>query len=117
VCAEIAALSAIIIVGWDRQGGNAYRVGGHTHIEYPHVAQPLAAVGEVGLVGQHEQVALGQRQRRMRAAAAPSAGCPTPHDGMQPIVRTHSRTTVPGSKIGSISQATKVAQAVRDARH
>src|SRR5262249_30120729 len=66
---EIAALGAIIVVARDRQGGNAYRVGGHPHIEYPDVTQPLATVGEVGLVGQHEQIALGQRQRRMRAAA------------------------------------------------
>ena len=46
------------------------------------------------------------------------AGGPTPHDGMQPRRRTVRRhTRVPRSKIGSISQATKIAQAKRDARH
>jgi hypothetical protein len=41
----------------------------------------------------------------------------TPHHGMQPRVSMRRRTRVPGSKVGSISQATKVAQAIRDARH
>ena len=41
----------------------------------------------------------------------------TPHHGMEPRVSIRRRTRVPGSKIGSISQATKVAQAIRDARH
>jgi hypothetical protein len=41
---------------------------------------------------------------------------PTPHEGMQPRALTRRRSIVPGSKIGSISQATKVAQAIRDAR-
>jgi hypothetical protein len=45
----------------------------------------------------------------------PPAGS-TPHEGMQPRPSFRRRTRVPGSKIGSISQATKVAQAVRDAR-
>lgn len=45
----------------------------------------------------------------------PAAG-PTPHDGMQPRVRIRRHSRVPASKIGSISQATKVAQAMRDAR-
>jgi hypothetical protein len=45
----------------------------------------------------------------------PPAG-PTPHHGMQPRVRIRRHTRAPGSKIGSISQATKVAQAMRDAR-
>jgi hypothetical protein len=45
----------------------------------------------------------------------PPAG-PTPHDGMQPRVRVRRHTRMRGSKIGSISQATKIAQAMRDAR-
>src|SRR5262245_7887550 len=45
----------------------------------------------------------------------PPAGA-TPHEGMQPRAAIRRRTRVPGSKIGSISQATKVAQAIRDAR-
>lgn len=41
---------------------------------------------------------------------------PTPHGGMQPRVDARRRTRVPRSKIGSVSQATKIAQAIRDAR-
>jgi hypothetical protein len=41
----------------------------------------------------------------------------TPHEGMQPSrVGIRRRTRVPGSRIGSISQATRIAQAIRDAR-
>ena len=40
----------------------------------------------------------------------------TPRDGMQPLPRARRRTKVPPSMIGSISQATKVAQAIRDSR-
>jgi hypothetical protein len=45
----------------------------------------------------------------------PPAG-PTSHDGMRPRIRVRRRNRVPGRKVGSISQATKVAQAIRDAR-
>lgn len=45
----------------------------------------------------------------------PPAG-PTADVGMRPRARIRRRTRVPGSKIGSVSQATKVAQAIRDAR-
>jgi hypothetical protein len=45
----------------------------------------------------------------------PPAGS-TPYEGMQPRASLRRRTRVPGSKIGSISQATKVFQAIRDAR-
>ena len=54
--------------------------------------------------------------RAAKFAHHPPTG-PTPHDGMRPRIRTYRRTRMPGSKIGSISQATKVAQAIRDARH
>jgi len=40
----------------------------------------------------------------------------TPRDGMQPRPNTRRRTKVPPSTIGSISQATKVTQAIRDSR-
>ena len=39
-----------------------------------------------------------------------------PREGMLPLPHRRRRTTVPPSKIGSISQATKNAQAARDAR-
>jgi hypothetical protein len=40
----------------------------------------------------------------------------TPRHGMQPQESSRRRTKVPPSKIGSISQATKVAQAIRDSK-
>jgi hypothetical protein len=55
------------------------------------------------------------RHRAAKFVHHPPAG-PTPDVGMQPRASTRRRTIVPGSKIGSISQATKVAQAIRDAR-
>jgi len=54
--------------------------------------------------------------RRSAKFAHHPAGGDTPRDGMQPRRSVRGRTVVPGSKIGGISQATKVAQAVRDAR-
>lgn len=45
----------------------------------------------------------------------PGAG-DTPRIGLQPQSSTRGRTRVSGSKVGSISQATKVAQAIHDAR-
>jgi hypothetical protein len=45
----------------------------------------------------------------------PPAGA-TPHEGMQPRTIPRRRRRVPPSRIGSISQATRVAQAIRDAR-
>ncbi|HVY44122.1 MAG TPA: hypothetical protein VG966_13895 [Hyphomicrobiaceae bacterium] len=44
------------------------------------------------------------------------AAADTPHVGMQPQRNPRRRTRVPRSKIGSVSQATKVAQAMRDSR-
>jgi hypothetical protein len=45
----------------------------------------------------------------------PPAGS-TPHEGMHPRLSKRRLTRVAGSKIGSISQATKVSQAIRDSR-
>jgi hypothetical protein len=45
----------------------------------------------------------------------PSAGA-TASEGMVPRLSTRRRTIVSGAKIGRVSQATKVAQALRDAR-
>jgi hypothetical protein len=45
----------------------------------------------------------------------PAAG-PTSRGGMQPFVHVRRRTRVPPRVIGSISQATKVAQAIRDSK-
>jgi hypothetical protein len=60
------------------------------------------------------RAALAQH-RAAKFVPRPPSG-PTPHDGMPPRVRIRGHTRVPGSKIGSISQATKIAQARRDAR-
>lgn len=54
--------------------------------------------------------------RAAKFVRRPPAG-DTPHAGMQPRVSTRRRSRVPGSRIGSISKATKVAQAIRDAKH
>lgn len=40
----------------------------------------------------------------------------TASEGMHPRPSTRRRTRVPGDKIGSISQATRIAQAIRDAK-
>ena len=45
----------------------------------------------------------------------PPAGA-TANEGMVPKASTRRRKIIPGAKIGRVSQATKVAQAVRDAR-
>jgi hypothetical protein len=45
----------------------------------------------------------------------PSAGL-TPNEGMAPRSSTRRRKIVTGAKIGRVSQATKVAQAIRDTR-
>ncbi len=53
--------------------------------------------------------------RRSAQFAPPPAGH-TAHEGMRPLPSRRRRVTLPRDKIGSISQRTKVAQAVRDAR-
>jgi hypothetical protein len=45
----------------------------------------------------------------------PPAGA-TANEGMVPKASTRRREIIAGAKIGRVSQATKVAQAVRDAR-
>jgi hypothetical protein len=55
----------------------------------------------------------------MRRAAQfqhPPLNADKPNEGMRPLPNRRRRTSVPPSKIGSISQATKNAQAARDAR-
>jgi hypothetical protein len=56
----------------------------------------------------------------MRRAAqfppSPPAG-DTPSEGMRPLPSQRRRTRVPPARIGSVSQATKNAQAARDARN
>jgi hypothetical protein len=65
------------------------------------------------------QVKSAQTALAMRRAAqfhhAPS-NADTPNEGMRPLPHQRRRTRVPPSKIGSVSQATKNAQAARDAR-
>jgi hypothetical protein len=40
----------------------------------------------------------------------------TPNTGMQPLASMRRRKIIPGSQVGSVSQATKVAQAIKDNR-
>ena len=53
--------------------------------------------------------------RAAQFAPYPALGA-TAHEGMRPIENMRRVRKIPGSMIGRISQATKVAQAVRDAR-
>lgn len=53
--------------------------------------------------------------RNAKFEAAPSPG-QTARQGMQPLASTRRRRIIPGSQIGSVSQATKVAQAIKDNR-
>jgi hypothetical protein len=55
----------------------------------------------------------------MRRAAQFPPGPPagdTPGEGMHPLPNRRRRTHVPPARIGSVSQATRNAQAARDAR-
>jgi hypothetical protein len=54
--------------------------------------------------------------RAAQFAPYPPAG-DTAHDGMQPLPSMRRRTSVAREKIGRVSQATKIAQAVRDSRN
>jgi len=54
VRSEIAAFGAVIGLGRDRHRGEADRIGRLAHVEQPGVAETLAAIGEIGLVGEHQ---------------------------------------------------------------
>lgn len=54
--------------------------------------------------------------RRAKEAVHHPAGGDTAHEGMRPTTSKRRRTKIHPSKIGSVSQATRVAQAVRDSR-
>jgi hypothetical protein len=55
-------------------------------------------------------------RRAAQFSPYPSAG-DTAHEGMRPRPSQRRRTPVPPGRIGSVSQATKVAQAARDSRN
>jgi hypothetical protein len=66
-----------------------------------------------------QHVEAARKALAMRRAAqfhSPPLNTDKPNDGMRPLPNRRRRTSVPPSKIGSISQATKNAQAARDAR-
>jgi hypothetical protein len=71
------------------------------------------------LAARTEHVEAARRALALHRAAQfapyPPAG-DTAHDGMQPLPSRRRRTSVAREKIGRVSQATKIAQAVRDAR-
>lgn len=54
------------------------------------------------------------RAAKFEAAAPPAKR--TANEGMQPIPSDRRRRIIPGSQVGSVSQATKVAQAIKDSR-
>jgi len=72
------------------------------------------------LEGRSAHVAAARRALAMRRAAQfpprPASG-DTASEGMHPLPSERLRTTVSPAKIGSVSQATKNAQAARDARN
>ena len=72
------------------------------------------------LEAQTAHIEAARRALAMRRAAQfpprPAAG-DTPSEGMRPLPSQRRRTRVPPAKIGSVSQATKNAQAARDARN
>lgn len=71
------------------------------------------------LMARTAQVEAAERALAMRRAAQfpprPEAGYAA-HEGVRPLPSLRRHTRVPPARIGSISQATRVAQAVRDAR-
>jgi hypothetical protein len=67
---------------------------------------------EALIAASHRALAL---RRSAEAPSHPSA-TDTGHSGMRPITNSKRRTRVLGVKIGRVSQATKNAQAIRDAR-
>lgn len=54
--------------------------------------------------------------RRSANFVNPASADRTAGNGMQPIPSTRRRSIIPGSQVGSVSQATKVAQARKDNR-
>ena len=83
----------------------------------PHVALPTASVQMTGAnLVRYEAARRALALRAEKFVHHPAAGV-TAHDGMQPHARmVRRRTTIPPRMIGSISQATKVAQAIRDSK-
>lgn len=69
------------------------------------------------LTARTAHVEAARRALAMRRTAQfvpyPGAG-DTTHEGMQPLASRRRRVTLPRERIGSISQRTKIAQAVRD---
>src|SRR5258707_7937478 len=66
---ELRALLAVVRLGRGREAGDLDRVGRLAHIEYPAALDAVGAIVEIALIGEHRQVAVGQWQRRMGAAA------------------------------------------------
>ena len=64
----------------------------------------------------HVEAARRALALRRGASPVPYPASDTAHEGMQPIPSRRRRVTLPRDKIGSISQRTRIAQAVRDQR-
>src|SRR5437867_3629106 len=69
VSAEVAALGTVVRLGGLGHRRDADGIARLAHVEDPDVAQAVATVGAGRLVANNEQVAIGQRQGRVRAAA------------------------------------------------
>jgi len=69
VRAELGSLPAIIVFGRGREGGDLDGVPGLAHIEHPAALDAIGAIVEIALVGEDREVAVGNWQRRVGAAA------------------------------------------------
>jgi hypothetical protein len=72
------------------------------------------------LEARRSHVEAARRALAMRRAAQfppPPPGGPTASDGMRSLPSKRRKTVVPPARIGRVSQATKTAQAARDARN
>ena len=81
---EIAALGTLIGLGWDWHRGEADRVSGFAHVEQPGVAEALATIGEIGLVGEHQKVAIGEKVPALIAVLKMAGTRPAGREGTGP---------------------------------
>lgn len=82
------------------------------------VNNELARFRRLAARTQHIEAARKALALRRAANFKPAwASDQTPSPGMQPVPNTRRRRTIPGSQVGSVSQATKAAQAIKDDRH
>src|SRR5687767_9094196 len=115
--AEKPALRAVVGLGGLRERTDDRRIGRVAHVVGPDVAPPFLAVREGGLVPKHKQLALRQRQRRMRAAAARLRGAV--HEDPRPRLVgdvDHGQPAVTPRAVGDVAVEERVVQRIALAR-